>query len=795
MAQNKLSGTISDEKDSAFLAGVTVYIPDLKLTAVSDAGGKYNFSNLPGGTYLAEIQFLGYKHVLRELNTNGINIVDFRLTSSNIDMNEVVVTGVSAATEQQTNPIPMSAWNQKDFLQTSGTNMIDAMVRIPGVSQITDGPAISKPVVRGLGYNRVVVMNDGVRQEGQQWGDEFGIEVDEYSVSRVEVLKGPASLAYGSDAMAGVINMLAPQPLPEGQIKGNIIGNFQTNNGLAAGSANIGGNNKGITWDLRYTRKMAHAYQNKYDGYVWNSAFGENDLKGTIGINRSWGYSRLVISSFDLQLGIVEGSRDSATGAFTGHYTGSGNADSMGIVPSGDYTKYNNYPLIHQHVQHRKAVWDNNFALGKGHLKLMLAWQQNYRQEANDITVGDVYNNSFFLNTYNYSLQYVLPEINHLEVSFGVNGMQQNSQDRGTVFLVPEYNLFDIGGFAIAKKTFNKLSISGGARYQLRNLQGHDLYTDSLGNKASSSDASPIHRFTGYNSNFKGFAGSLGATYDFSKYVYAKLNIARGWRAPNIAESGSNGIHDGTPFYEIGDPDLKPEVSTQIDATVGANTENISVELNGFYNKINNYIFPEKLQSRLGGDSIRTDANAGNLSGPTFRYVSGNAVLYGGEAVLNIHPKQLAWLRFENSFSMVNAIQKNQPDSSKYLPYTPPYRLLSQLIFTFKNTRSSCFKNTYVKVGVDYFFKQDKVFYKFGNETVTPDYTLLNAGIGTDICVKGNTLFSVFIYGSNLTDDAYQSNMSRLKYADPNNVTGRIGVYNMGRNISFKILVPINIKK
>ncbi|MBS1645928.1 MAG: TonB-dependent receptor [Bacteroidetes bacterium] len=793
-AQNELKGKITDKKDSVALVGVIVNIPELKIAGITDNMGIYHIKNIPKGHFLVETRYVGYASQTFEVDINGLVELNASIETSNKDIEPVVVTGVSTATEQRTNPIPTTVINQKEFLQSSATNLIDALARTPGVSQITEGPAISKPVIRGLGYNRVVTMNDGVRQEGNQWGDEFGIEIDEYSVSKVEVLKGPASLAYGSDAMAGVINMIAPSALPEGQVKGSILGNFQTNNGLFGGSANIAGNIKGIMWDVRYTSKAAHAYQNKYDGYVWNSGYMENDVKGTIGINRRWGYSRIILSSYDLKLGIVEGARDSATGKFTRHVLGSGNTDSMAVAPSPLYTQYGFFPLIHQHVRHYKAVWDNSFVVGKGQLKLILGLQQNYRQEANNITLGDVYDNYFFLNTINYNVQYVLPEKKHWEVSFGVNGMQQNSQNRGTVYLVPEYNLFDLGGFAIAKKTFKKLSVSGGARYQLRNLQGKDMYTDSLGNKIATPNIESIHRFTAYNSRFTGFAGSIGATYDFSKNLYAKVNIARGWRAPNIAESGSNGIHDGTPFYEIGDPNLKPEVSTQIDLTFGVSTENFNIELNGFYNDISNYIFPEKLQSKKGGDSIRTDANAG-LTGPTFKYISGNAVLNGGEAVFNIHPKNLTWIRFENSFSMVNAIQKNQPDSSKYLPYTPPYRINSQLVFPFKKIGKTL-KNAYAKAGVDYYFEQNKVFYKFGNETITPAYLLVNLGLGADICNKnGAVLFSVFIYGSNLGDVAYQSNMSRLKYTDRNNITGRIGVYNMGRNISFKILIPINFKK
>lgn len=794
LAQNTLGGKISDLKTNMPLAGASLYIPELHMAAISDSGGAYVIPNMPRGSYLLEVKLLGYLSQTKEVNIKESSSLDIQLKASGIDMGEVIVTGVSSATEQKTNPVPMSVVTQNDLMQRSSTNVIDALARVPGVSQITEGPAISKPVVRGLGYNRVVVMNDGVRQEEQQWGDEFGVGIDEYSVQKVEVLKGPASLAYGSDAMAGVINMMSVSTPPAGQVKGNILANYQTNNGLVGGSANIEGNLKGISWDVRYSKKTAHSYQNQYDKYVWNSAYNEQDLKGTLGINRSWGYSRLTLSSYDLRLGIIEGARDSATGKFTRHVLGSGHTDSMAIVPDHLYTQYaGTYPHIHQRVRNYKAVLDNSFGIGDGHLKLTLGWQQNYRQEANNIAIGDVYNNYFFLNTLNYNLQYVFPEKKNLEFSFGLNGMQQNSQDRGTVFLVPEYNLFDVGAFAIAKKTFNKLSISGGIRYQLRNLKGQDLYTDSNGVKTGNTPTA-LHRFTAYNSNFTGIAGSIGLTYDISKCVYAKLNLSRGFRAPNIAESGSNGIHDGTVFYEIGDPNLKPEVSTQVDATIGANTEDFTIEVDAFYNKIDHYIFPEKLQSRLGGDSLRFDPNSGLPAGKTFKYTSGNANLFGGEAVLNIHPKSLRWLRFDNSFSMVNAVQANQPDSSKYLPYIPPYKLLSQLVFKL-NFKHKTFQNTYIRAGVDYYFRQDKVFHKFGNETVTPAYTLVNAGIGTDVCQGGHTLFSIYIYGTNLADVAYQSNMSRLKYTDTNHTTGRIGVYNMGRNISFKILVPLSFKK
>ena len=200
-----------------------------------------------------------------------------------------------------------------------------------------------------------------------------------------------------------------------------------------------------------------------------------------------------------------------------------------------------------------------------------------------------------------------------------------------------------------------------------------------------------------------------------------------------------------------------------------------------------------KLGSVFGGDSVRTDIAAG-MEGPTFKYISGDAVLSGGELVLNIHPHTLPWLHWDNSFSFISAIQQHQGDSTKYLPYTPPQKLQSRMKLIWQHA-GNALQHVYLSVGLEANFKQDKVYYRFGNETVTPGYTLLNAGIGADICSKKQVLFSVYLQANNLGDVAYQSNMSRLKYGDTNNVTGRSGVFNMGRNFSFKMIVPIQLRK
>ncbi len=781
-----LTGKISDKKTGESIPGVTIYIPDLKTGTLSNVDGTYKIENLPKTRVLVQVSYIGYKSITENIDLSIITIKNFELEESATELHEVVVTGTSDATEINRTPSPIVSIPSIELLQTSATNIIDALATKPGISQITTGSGISKPVIRGLGYNRVVTVSDGIRQEGQQWGDEHGIEIDEFAVSKVEILKGPASLTYGSDAIAGVINMISAPTLPEGKIQTNLLANYQTNNGLMAYSANFTGNKKGLIWDVRYSNKMAHAYQNKYDGYVFNSGFREHTTSGVIGLNKSWGYSHLNFSIYSLTPGIIEGIRDSATGKFVKPIALNDSTEGEAIANLNDFKSYT--PLTpYQKVHHYKAVLNNSFILGHGSLKATVGWQQNQRREYGNILKENQYGLYFLLNTINYDVRYILPEKNNFNVSFGANGMWQNSQNKGNEFLIPDYNLFDIGVFAIVRKTIGKLDVSGGLRYDTRTEHGKDLYLNAEGTKTDELAPGSYHKFSAFNSTFAGFSGSLGATYQFTEKIYSKFNISRGYRAPSIAEVGANGVHDGTTRYEIGDPGLKTENSLQFDYSLGYNARHVTAEVDVFNNGISNFIFSRKLESVEGGDSI-------NQGYSTFKFVSGNAQLTGGEISIDIHPHPLDWLHFENSFSYVQSIQKDQPDSTKYLPFTPGPKFSSELRANAKRLGKNL-TNAYFKIGLDNYFAQNKFYSAYGTETATPGYTLLNIGIGADITSKSKTLFSLYISADNITDVAYQSHLSRLKYEDVNNVTGRMGVYNMGRNISFKLIVPLDFSK
>lgn len=781
-----LSGKITDKKTGQPLPGVSIYLPDLKTGAISNEAGVFQLRNLPRTKVLLQVSFLSYKLITRNIDLSIISVTDFELEESIKELDEIVVTGLSKGAVKTTSPNPITTVPYFQLLQNSSGNIIDALAREPGVSQIATGSGISKPVIRGLGYNRVVTVNDGIRQEGQQWGDEHGIEVDEFSIRKVEILKGAASLSYGSDAIAGVINLISSPTLPDRSMEADFLSEYQSNNGLVSYSANFAGNQKGFIWNFRGSRKMAHSYSNRQDGYVYNSGYRQISLSGIIGVNKYWGYSHLHLSIYNMTPGIIDGERDSITGKFVKPIRLNVEEQSVTVVTNRDSKSYTPATPF-QKIHHYKAVSENNFIVGDGSLKTTIGWQQNQRQEYGDIMNENNYGLYFLLNTINYDFRYILPEKNRLDLSLGVNGMKQTSQNRGTEFLVPEYDLFDAGLFFIAHTNLGKLDVSGGLRYDSRTENGKNLYLNNLGRVIDSPVNESIHQFVGFRSTFSGISGSIGATWQFNDELYSKFNLSRGFRAPNIGELGANGVHEGTARYEIGNTKLKAESSLQFDYAFGLNSEHITAELNLFSNSIQNYIFSHKLQSTISGDSLSNGYYA-------FKFVSGDANLSGGEISIDIHPHPLHWLHFENSFSFVHSIQKNQPDSTRYLPFTPAPKLTSDLRATSRKL-GRYLANAYLKIGLDNYLAQTRFFAAFGTETATPAYTLINFGLGTDVIFGRKTRFSIYLNVDNLADVAYQSHLSRLKYLPVNNSTGRTGVFNMGRNVSFKLIIPVDFAK
>ncbi|MGL6267605.1 MAG: TonB-dependent receptor, partial [Chitinophagaceae bacterium] len=562
---------------------------------------------------------------------------------------------------------------------------------------------------------------------------------------------------------------ITTSPAPEGTIRGNLMTSYGTNNKQRSFFGNIGGHQKGMNWGLWGDYKAASDYTNKYDQRVWNSKFNEMNFGGSVGYSGSWGYSNLIISQFNQKLGVIEGDR-ALDGTFIKSLPG-----GMEGSPSNNDFNSTDPAVPYQHVRHHKFILDNSFHIGEGRLSLTVGYQRNQRQEFGNADDAEEYGLYFDLHTVNYNVAYHLKEKNGWHTTVGANGMVQKNNNRGPEVLIPAYSLFDIGAFVYTQKTIGKVSYSGGLRYDYRKLDSKEYLEGG------------IPRFTSFTRNFSNISGSLGLSYAVTEQIILKANLARGFRAPSIPELASNGEHEGTNRYEFGDINLQSETSLQADLGFELNEEHFQFTATAFYNDINNFIYYGKLSGSGGGDSLVNGTQA-------FQFRQRDAFLYGIEALLDIHPHPLDWLHWQNTFSYVRGLFNEAIEGTRNVPFIPAPRLTSQLKADLLGSEKSKGKVS-AFMELDFTFNQSRPFTAFETETPTSGYTILNAGITADIKRNNKTLFSVFLLGNNLTDAAFQSHLSRLKYAAENPVTGRIGVFNMGRNFMFKLNVPLRWEK
>ncbi|WP_442589822.1 TonB-dependent receptor [Pedobacter sp. AW31-3R] len=746
----ELRGKITDAQTQSPLPGATVFIPDLKQSAISNTDGEFRFKNLPArGRFLVQVSYIGYKTITQVIDFGNPAAFNFAMEASVIEGREVVITGSPASSDNRKNSTSVATVSKADLLRHPSTNLIDALSRVPGVSQVTTGPAISKPVIRGLSYNRVVTLNNGVKQQGQQWGDEHGIEIDQYSADHVEILRGPASLMYGSDALGGVINILDGPAAPEGTLRGELISNYATNNGLTGNSLMLQGNENGFVYKARGSYKNAYAYKTPA-GYVPNSGFNETNFSGQIGLNKKWGYAHLDASTFRTNIGFYEPSRNEA-----GQLT-----DEEGNTFSDDQNKDRTLAYPKQDIRHAKIALNSNILLGDGSLKATLGYQHNQRRELEAEGEG----NALFLNsyTYSYDLKYSFKELNGWAPVIGVSGEYTHSLNTsGEEQLVPDFDTQAFGGFAFVKKTWDSNTFNAGLRFDYRKIIGKEFQ--------GASD------FEALTNKFSHVTGALGYTHEFNEAFSFKANAGSAFRAPNIAELASNGVHEGVFRYEVGNADLKPEQSYQFDASFDYQNQYVSASIGGFANYINNYIYYSN-----SGELRESDGD----EYPVYNFVQDNAFLRGLEASLTLHP--VSFIHFENAFSYTRATNRATEQS---LPFIPAATLRNELRFepAIKGTSGS-----YISVGIDNFFKQSKVD---SFEQASAGYTLLNASIGTTLQLSKKQEITLYVAGKNLLNKAYYDHLSRFAPGRLSTEDPSFGIYNQGRNVTFGISLPFSIKK
>lgn len=743
------TGKVLDAQSKTGLPGASISIPDLRVSVITDANGEFNISSAPSrGSFLIQVRYIGYKTLTRTVDFSKSATLVFELEESVIEGKEIVITGSAFSSDNRQNSTSIATVTKEDLLYNPSTNIIDALSKVPGVSQITTGPAISKPVIRGLSANRVVTLSNGVKQQGQQWGDEHGIEIDQYSAERIEILRGPASLMYGSDALGGVINILDALPAPDGTIRGEFLSNYATNNGLSGTSLMLQGNNKGLVYRARGSYRNAYSYKTATE-YVPNSGFNETSFEGQIGLNKNWGYAHLDASSFRNNIGFYEPARNDA-GLLV-------NED--GLVPTDAQNRDRTIAFPKQDVRHYKLALNSNILFNSGSLRSTIGYQQNQRRELESAGEGA----ALYLNNYAYSydFKYTLKETNGWASVFGISGEFIHSLNTSAEEqLIPDFDSQAYGGFAFLKKTWDKNTFNIGARLDYRKLNSYAFEGEEVS-------------FAPINNEFTNLSAALGYTHEFNEALSFKANAGTAFRGPNIAELSSNGVHEGAFRFEVGNPNLKQERSNQFDASFEYGDEYFSASVGGFLNSINNYIYYNS-----SGEFIDVDGT----DYPVFNFVQNDALLRGVEASLTLHP--VSFIHFENAFAFTRATNRSTKQS---LPFIPAATLRNEFRYEPKVPGTS---HSYISIGLDNFFKQSKVD---AFETTTSGYTLLNAAVGTTLRIGKKQDLTIYVAGRNLLNKAYYDHLSRFKPGRLSEEDPTFGIYNAGRNITFGFRLPFNV--
>ena len=740
-----ISGKVTDATTNEALPGAIISIPELKQSVSTNERGEFQFSGIAQkGRFLVEVRYVGYKTITQVVDLSASEPFSFALQPSVIEVHEVVITGTASSADNRTNSTSVTTVRKDDLISRPTSNIIDAISRVPGVSQITTGAAVSKPVIRGLSSNRILTLSDGVKQEGQQWGDEHGIEIDQYRAARVEILRGAASLLYGSDALGGVINIVDPLPPSTGQTRGEILSNYATNNGLTGSSLMLEGNSNGFVWQGRGTYKNAFSFYTP-GARIPNTGLNETNFNTLLGLNKTWGFAHLSLSSFNQKLGLPDFEQNPS-----GEYE-----NPEGAVFTPTQLKKRDLLLPFQDVRHYKAALNSTLLFNSGRLRSTLAFQNNQRRELEESrTEPSLF---FDLQTYSYDFKYYFQERNGWEPVIGISGAIQTSKNKAEELLIPDYDSKDFGGFGYLKKTWNITTLNAGLRVDYRRISGVEMEEEGT------------PKFSNFNNNFSNLSGAVGMTHELSRSWNVKANIGSAFRAPNIAELSSEGVHEGTFRYEVGATNLKPERSLYADAALEFHNNKADFHFNVYNNFIGNYIYPRQVDN----ESIDVDGE----SFAVYRYVQDNANLYGMEAGLTIHPT--SFMHLENSFSLTYG--RNEQTKNN-LPFIPAPSLRNEIRFEPK-LKAAALRNTYFSIGLDNIFKQNRIDEEF--ETRTGGYTLVDATAGT-IFMLSKQAVRVFVSANNLFNKAYVNHLNRLKYE---------GILNQGRNIAFGVHLPFSISK
>jgi iron complex outermembrane receptor protein len=747
----RLTGHIHSTAAHENVADVTVTLLETGRSIVTDQNGDFSFDNLCAGTYTIHTTHTNYDTATRLIHLLANAHIDIDLQLVNDTLASVTVTGLQPANNSVT-----SRLSGKELEETRGMSLAEALSKMNGVTMLQTGSGIAKPVIHGLHGNRILTINNGVRQEGQQWGNEHAPEIDPFIANRLTIIKGVDELRFGSDAIGGVI-LVEPRPLMDrAGLNAEYYLAYSTNNRQWV-TAGIWEQQlkriPSLTYRVHASLKRGANFQTP-DYFLNNTASRAENLSATLGLRKEHVQMEWYYSYYHTKAGIFRGS----------HIGNLSDLKAAIAAPRPDpvFTNEQTYDIgrPNQDVTHHLLKWKTNLQKGRHKFNLLIASQYNLREEY-DI-VRNPQNTKpqmdLAILTVTEDLQWEDPKSRHWSGVAGVMAMQQDNRYSGRYF-IPKYFSNTVGAYAIRKYQNGNFDAQAGARFDWKSVRTNRLLANGT-------------EFDSYDFNFSTFASSIDAGFKPNNRLRIGVLLSLSSRAPHVNELLSNGIHHGTATYEVGNIDLRPERSfhASLNGHYAAPGGTFMLQASAYLNRINNFIYIQPVPD----EPVLTIAGAF----PKWVYTQSDAQLSGIDFTSMLKPWR--WLEWTMKYSMLRARNLSLDD---WLIMMPSDRIRNELTWYLKQSGSST--DPYVSVEVENVLRQTRTAdpLKGGEDYKVPPtgYTLVHADVSIPFNIR-SAGFTASVAGRNLLNQRYRDYLNSFRYfAD-----------DIGRNVSIKLKFFIN---
>ncbi len=725
-----IDGIVEDEQRTP-LVGAEVWLENTEQGTTSNERGEFLLQNICGKKYILKCRYLGYKLLSEEIFFTSPVHLHIQLEIDAATLTEIVVMSTknaAVATLQHTSLTPI------EKLESYGKTLGESLKNIAGMNTIETGSSISKPVIHGLHSNRILILNNGIRQEGQQWGSDHAPEIDPFTAENISVLRGAASIRYGAEAMGGVI-LLEPKLLPKVTgLSGVLLAGAGSNSrmGFISGSIENAAEGKwtGFAWRLQGTLKRAgNARSPNY--YLENTGFEEQNFSlAAQYVHKKYSLSTY-FSSFNTKIGIFKGSH---VGNIADLYAAFGRQKPI-TADTFSYKINRSFQKINHNLLKINFLYDWE---QRGKIETTFAQQNDWREEydldlplARDPTLRSKPELAFNILTHTLDCVWKQPIFGRFfSGEMGISGITQTNNYKGFRYLIPNYWNFGAGVFQVIRYTREKFTLEGGLRYDYRWLQVFRSNPITLLPENPTKISNNVTLLAGGN-------------YRFNSHFSMSANVGTAWRPPAVSELYINGIHLSAASYELGDNSLRNEMSQNINFSTKYECSHWDLEVGAYYNNIKNFIYS---RPTLGTVSL--------LSGtyPLFVYTQTNAQISGLDASGSYHLTE-NW----TASGKATLLRAWNSTAGEYLPLMPSDRLELGTKYDWKQPKA------YVSCSGRYVARQRRVPQNSDYTSPPSAYFLLGANAGCSFFWKHQS-FDVSLGASNLLNKTYREYLNRFRY-------------------------------